>query len=540
MSLPGSLDEGAPCPAAGPAARRASERWRLPLIVLLAAVLRLAGLGSASLWYDEGASLYSGQYLSQPAALFDDAKHIEPPVNAVVTGLWTSVLHALSPTKATDRANDFLIRLLPCVFGILNVLLVHALAVRLFACRRTACFAALLFALAPFQVFYAQELRVYSLYTTVCLAAVWCAAAALAKNRLRYWIGYVAAAAGLMYCHYIAMWIIFAVNVAYVALLPTHRKLLGRWTAANAAVMILIAPALLRAFHLHAAVQDLEIPWYPNPTWKTGLITFKDFFAGYGPTAWAYRPLIVLALGLWAVGLRGKPSARAGIVLTACLTWIPIAGCVLLWGHADFSFYEHRLFIFSGVMAIVGVARGAALLGRWGYAVIAATSLLMLPGLADYYQGRLHPLHEHRLGVSDKVDFRSAAAALEARWQPGDRLVYATVFCAYSMYHYFPRDQVHIGWDLSLEDVYLKIYGHEALLREHRLMPVPREKAVAGATRIWFMTTHGVTFESEEFTRKIRTWLNEIAVETETLYFDGVSLHLFVPHTPGPPAGPAP
>lgn len=504
-------------------------RIHLIAVIALAAVLRLAGLGSASLWYDEGASLYAGRYATDPAALFDASKNIEPPVNAIVTGLWAGLVSSLSPAQPTDAANDFLLRLLPCGFGILNCALVYWLALRLFACTATARAAALLFAIAPFQIYYAQELRIYSLYVTLALVATGCMAAALQENRPRHWAGYVASLSLLMYCHFITVWLIFTLNVAFVALLWKYKARFWRWTAANAAVMLLVAPSLYRAFAMHAAVQQIEIPWYPNPTWKTGLITFKNFFAGYSPAAWAYWPLFLVALGLWAAGLCYRRREADGPIITACLTWLPVAGCICLWGRADFSFYEHRLFLFAGVAALIGVARGAVRLGRPGTAALGLLALLMLPGLADYYRGQLHPVKEHRLGVFDKVDFRSAARALEAEWQPGDRLVYATVFSAYSMYHYFPHDQVHIGWDLSLEDVYIKIYGHEALLREHRLMPVPKEEAISGATRIWFLTTHGITFESEAFTSDIRGWLERVATEEQSRSFAGVTLQLFVP-----------
>jgi hypothetical protein len=293
--------------------------------------------------------------------------------------------------------------------------------------------------------------------------------------------------------------------------------------------MLLIAPALYRAFAMHAEVQSLEVAWYPNPTWKTGLITFKIFFAGYSPTAWAYWPLFLLAFGLWCFGMRRKGNKGTPTVIIACLTWIPLIGCIWVWGRADFSFYEHRLFLFSGVAAIVGVARGITLLGRPGILALGLVTLLSLPCLGDFYQGRLHPMLAHRLGMSDKVDFRSVARALEARWEPGDRLVYANLFSAYPLYHYFPRDQVQLGWDIRTEEYLIGMLGHEALLREHKLLPVIKEDAIAGANRLWFVRTHGITFESQSFSDRIEAWLESVATKKETLEFDGVTLVRYVP-----------
>ena len=509
-----------------------SSRVPLVAIVLLGAVLRLAGLASASLWYDEGASLYLGHYLATPLALFDAAKNTEPPVNALVTGLWEGVVCAISPTGPLDAAHDFLLRLLPCGFGILNIVLVHGVTRRLFGCATTARCAAFLFAIAPFQIYYAQELRIYSLYVTLALVSVGCMAGAVSENRFRYWAGYVLSLSLLLYCHYISIWLLFTLNMAFVLLLPCYRRHFWRWTAANALVMLLIAPALYRAFAMHASVQDLEVPWYPNPTWKTALITFKNFFAGYSPRAWVYWPLFVIALGLWGFGLRWRGKAPDGIVLVACVTIVPVAGCAWVWGRADFSFYEHRLFIFSGVAALIGVARGIVLLGRPGCAALAFMVLLTLPALADHYQGRLHPIAEHRLGVFDKVDYRDAVRALDAQWQPGDRLIYANLFSAYPLFHYFDHDQMQIGWSPETEAYLIYSLGNGPLLREHKLLPVPKEEAIAGATRIWYLRTQGITFESQPFSDRIQAWLETVATPETVQHFDGVTVQCFT--TPKP------
>ncbi len=502
----------------------------LLVILVLAACLRLYGLGNASLWYDEGASLYLSHYLATPAALFDSTKTVEPPLNAVLTGLWAGAIGMVSASTPTDQAHDFLLRLLPCLFGILNCLLLYILTRRIYHCTRTACCAAFLFAIAPFQIYYAQELRIYSFYVTLALLAVWATIQALDGNKRRHWALYILTLTVLMYSHYFTMWLIFSLNLIYVALLGKYRHRFWPWTIANAVLMVLLAPALYGAFTMHAEVQGLEVPWYPNPTWKTGLITFKTFFAGYGPRAWAYGPLFLLTIALWFWGVLRPRKYDLATVVVAGLTWIPILGCLWLWGGADFSFYEHRLFLFSGVLAIVGVARGIILLGRPGMVGLALISLLTLPCLADFYQGRLHPIPMHRLAMWDKVDFRDAARLMEDQWKPGDRLVYTSHFSAYSMFHYLPHDQLRIGWGPEDEVDFIKTLGHEAILREHKLMPVPKERAIDGATRIWFLSTQGITFEWQPTTTRIREWLDSVATAQERHSFPGVELICYVPN----------
>lgn len=498
-------------------------------VVLVGAALRLYGLGAHSLWYDEAASLYLAEHATAPSALFDPFVSVEPPLNPVLTRAWRAVVDGLFKLPVASPWNDLLLRLLPWFFGVAAIPLVYLVARHLFQDRRAAFVAMVLFAISPLQIEFAQELRVYSLYVLLALAAVWCMARALEEDRPWQWGGLVAALALLMYSHFFSMWLIFTLNSAFVALLWKYKRHFWKWTACNAVLMVLIAPMLYRGFLLHAETQQITIPWYPNPTWKTPLLTFKAFFAGFGPSAWAYWPLFLLGLGLWVAGLRRSRSQAPAHVLIACLVWVPLLGCAWLWGRADFSFYEHRIFIFSGVAAIFGVAWGIISLGRAGLAAMALMVALTVPCLADYYAGRLHPIKMHRLAMWDKVDFRGAARHLEAHWAEGDRLTYASHFSAYPMLHYFPKDQVRIGWSDADEAQFIQTMGHEAILRAHRLMPVPKEQAVAGATRIWFLATEGTTFEWQPATERLEGWLEAQYVRASEARLDGVVLRLYVP-----------
>jgi hypothetical protein len=504
-------------------------KWFALGVLVLGAALRLYGLGADSLWYDEAASLYLGQHAIAPSAMFDPAVTTEPPVNALATRAWQETVDALFGRPVTDRWNDFLLRLLPCAFGIAAIPLVFVVARRLFGDERAALGAMLLYAISPIQIHYAQELRVYSIYVFLSMIAVWCMHRALEEDRAWQWAGMVLALATLMYSHFFSMWLIFTLNVAFVLLLGRYRRHFWKWTATNAVLMVLIAPMLYRAFVMHAETQQIEIAWYPSPTWKTPLLTFKAFFAGFGPAAWAYWPLFLLALALWGAAFRRYRSHGPALVLIACLTWVPLIGCAWLWGQSNFSFYEHRIFIFSGVAAILGVAAGAATFGRWGYGALALVVLLTIPGLADEYRGRLHPVKMHRIAMWEKVDFRGAAAYLEEHWQPGDRLVYASHFSAYPMYHYFPRDQVRMGWSAADAAQFIRTMGHAPILRAHKLMPVPKEEAVADAARIWFLRTEGVTFEWQPTTERLLGWLREHFDTGAEVRFDGVVLGAFVP-----------
>ncbi len=110
--------------------------------------------------------------------------------------------------------------------------------------------------------------------------------------------------------------------------------------------------------------------------------------------------------------------------------------------------------------------------------------------------------------------------------------IYANLFSSYSLFHYFDHDEVQIGWSLETETYLIRVLGHEALLREHRLLPVVKEEAIAGASRIWYLRTHGLTFESQEFSDRIQGWLESVAAPAEIQHFDGVTVQCFTPVIP--------
>ena len=128
----------------------------LLLILALAAGLRFYNLGSQSLWSDEGNSAaLASRSLAQIAQ--DAAQDIHPPLYYWLLRLWTSVF----------GLSEFGLRSLSATLGTLLVLLIYMLGTRLFN-RTTGLAAAFVAAIAPFQVYYSQEARMYVLVALDC------------------------------------------------------------------------------------------------------------------------------------------------------------------------------------------------------------------------------------------------------------------------------------------------------------------------------------------------------------------------------------
>ena len=136
----------------------------LVLILALAAGLRFYALAGQSLWSDEGnsAALATRSFLQIAR---DAANDIHPPLYYWLLRLWTLAF----------GASEVGLRSLSAALGVGLVLVIFELGQRIFN-RTTGLGAAFIAAIAPFQVYYGQEARMYmllALETALAAALFW-------------------------------------------------------------------------------------------------------------------------------------------------------------------------------------------------------------------------------------------------------------------------------------------------------------------------------------------------------------------------------
>ena len=204
----------------------------LGAILLLAFALRVWGLTTQSLWYDEGFSVHlAGQSWGQ--ILFGELNL--PPLYHLVLGGWVRLA----------GQGEFAVRYLSVCWGLLVVALGGVLTTRLLG-RRTGGFAALFLAVSPIEVWYAQETRMYAMLGALSLVSSCLLARLLARpapgdgRRERGgWLAYALVNIAAVYTHYYAA-LVLAAQAVWVAL---HVVRSGDWKAARA---WLLAPVQIR------------------------------------------------------------------------------------------------------------------------------------------------------------------------------------------------------------------------------------------------------------------------------------------------------
>ncbi len=497
----------------------------------LGIVLRLFHLGKLSLWYDECASIELSKLVDRKFSFLSPLLNNEPPMNPLLTFIWGSILDSIRFWERYTVGDDFAWRFLPCLWSILSIIVFYRVAKRMVDRPFTVLTATFLFVISPFQIYYAQELRIYSFYVLLNLLGLLFLLRILSKNQWRDWIGLGCVFVLLMYSHYFSVWAIFTTNLFILILMGLGRRdLFRKWFWTNFVAGLLVLPAVYLAWFFHEIVSNIRYVWYPNPTIKTGLITWKNFFAGYIPNSSIYWCLFVLSLLLFVWGLWSYRRPVENGLYVFLISLLPIFANVFFWGARHFSFYEHRLFIFSGVVALFAIAQGihGIRFQPTRFLILFIFTLLTVVCIKDYYQLKLHPIDMHRLGVYDKVDFRSCAEWIRKNYKEGDIVIYPSHFMAPSMRHYLEGyPQCRVGMSAIDVQVHIDTFGNPTLLAQHGLLPVPIEQATKKYQRLWFLETHGITFEYKPHTEPLRKYLEENWRRVNLVSFWGLSATLY-------------
>ena len=419
----------------------------LGLILGLGACLRLATLGRQSLWLDESFSYWMANrsWTALLASLpFNDT---HPPLYYL----------SLQPMIALG-GSEWVLRLPSALFSVVSIGLVFALGKELFN-RTTALIAAFIVAIAPIQIWFAQEARMYALVSMLALAAGLFAVRALRTNRWPDWLMLGLCEGLALLTDIAALWFVIAVNVAWLLAVKAHWRS-GRfwpWLMAQLFAFCLYLP------WVPGLLQQLSngiTNWIPPATVTIMARTLTDFTGSYEQRSTPESLLTLIALVtpfvLAARGLFREMAARKmAYLLLGCWFFIPIGLAFLisqpyisvpllslLVGQGRSIFLTRNLIVASFPLYLL-LARSLTLSPRRARFVILA-ALVMMSGVS-YYQNVLH---------DSKEDFRAAAQIVTAQAVPSDLILFAPPYIELPFAYYYNRSPgVEVSFDTLTEGV---------------------------------------------------------------------------------------
>ncbi|MCP4361313.1 MAG: hypothetical protein GY796_25165, partial [Chloroflexi bacterium] len=224
-------------------------------IILLGFALRLYKLGAQSLWYDETVSAFlAGQPVTDIIA--HTARDIHPPGYYLLLHVW----------QIPTGSSEFALAFFSLIFGVLLIPLIFLLARHLIN-RQVAYWAAWLVAVSPFNIWYSQEVRMYTLGAALGVIAAYCALRALQSRTAHwFWLGYLLAAAIGLYTLYYFAFLLIAINAIFLffVLYPKiNRSALEPLLVTNILLLLAYLPWLPTAWR--QATNPPVPPWRSPP-----------------------------------------------------------------------------------------------------------------------------------------------------------------------------------------------------------------------------------------------------------------------------------
>ncbi|MBI4790650.1 MAG: glycosyltransferase family 39 protein, partial [Chloroflexi bacterium] len=409
------------------------------LVILLSLALRMARVGELRMWGDEAYSVYSANR-TLAAITFEGAENDPHPP------LYYYLLHFYLPLAG---ASELSVRFFSVFPGVATLALLYAIGKRLFN-PRVGLLAAALAAIAPFHIYYSQEIRMYALAIFLTTLATYFFVR-LSPSPVRDgggpgwgwfspspvhdgggpgwgWLAYALTTLLALYTVYQSALVLLAQGLFVLTLWRTRRVFVLRWFAVAFGVVALFLPWLL--FRFSSTLGHLEDR--AGQTIQSLPVFVARGFAALtvGPTIPPSNALmlaVVFALlviaGLF-VALRTRQAQR-GDGLVFALAFVPLIAVYPL--YLLLPILVARLFALAFVPLALLLARSISLLDRRA-AVPFALAMVAISAFSlndyNFRFDRYNPAAE---------DYIPIIRAVEQQARPGD----VVLFHAYWHMGYF-------------------------------------------------------------------------------------------------------
>lgn len=389
----------------------------MSLLALLAFALRAYRIDWQSIWVDENFTIFlSSQDIASITRITSGDVH--PPLYYYMVHFWILL----------TGQSEYALRFASLFFSVLLVPLTYRLGARLLG-QGVGATAAFLTAIAPFQVYYGQEARMYSLIAFLSLTSM-CAFTEVGgfgpagpeakrhyKRSVVYWCALVLSSAALLYVHYFGLLVIFLQNAMVVLTRLRRTSFLLKWLLSQVCVAVIFAPWAMVMLRVYATNDE---PWRRHiPLLPMMQEIMVNLSIGQSVEDALSLPLAAgffLAFLVGATALATRKGSRQTLLLLAVYLFSPILVAYLI--SFDKPIYGgSRYFLFVAPAFYLLISSGInALRARW---LPLSLALLALLTVTSGYSLR----NNYWIDSFARDDYRGLARLIEDRARPGDGLV---------------------------------------------------------------------------------------------------------------------
>ncbi len=382
-------------------------------VVFLAFAIRLYRLGAVGIEYDEAFSIRTAAGSLQQILFTVATYEPHPP-------LYYSFLHFWYPIAG---ATEFALRFPTVAANVVTIVLLIKIA-DLLEWREAGLIGAFLLALNPYQVWYAQEARMYTPVACFGAGAVYGALRILRRGNRRDLAIQAIFTILALYSHYYAIFLVVFLNLqagAWMLMDRGARRRVRRWLEAQAVTAACYIPWL--AYANRISLYYTRPPVSLSDMAGIAAEALRDFSVGTSlpmslavPCSLAF--LAVLVIGIWAAWHPpGRKQSWRGLgVAAGYLLHAPFLGAVVSIVR---SMYQPRYFLVGAPAFFLVLGLGLARLRRWsrpaGAAVGAIVIASQLASLAGYFTDPRY----------DKSEVGRAIMEVGKHAVPGDAVILA-------------------------------------------------------------------------------------------------------------------
>lgn len=533
--------------------RRKMWRWPLVLVILLAFAWRTHGLGRQSLWRDEVDAIYFAlQDLPALLSMFTD-----PGQSGSLYFL------ALRPWLQLVGTSEFALRFASVIAGVVSIPLLWQVGRLLMpvstriqpakpqdelATREVpsllrstlasvvgnpAFLATLLFAANPYQLWYAQEGKMYALATFMAILVAWFWLRAIGRGGWQPWLGLLATVSLAIYIHLLMVLLVPLLVIWFLVAWPQSKFHRLGFVLLLAGLALPYVPLVGWQWPLLTAAETTTaLSFIPlEPLLKSVLIYQNHGILPPASFAWLV-PFLVLALIGLLLGFRPSSPPSSGILprlgarrrhlLVASWLIVPIASIYLLSLRQPVFLPRYVIWVAPALMLLtaVGIKVVWQNSGKW-----TSPLLIILLIYVFGYWGYIG-WQEQTQGI--KADLRGAVRHVFERRVPGDLLILQIPHLEYS-YRYYSSDQGRNPFDASDERLGRWAEGpwtNNSLGDGKTLEQIDEEmrNKTEGASEIWVIRSEADMWDASDL---MGEWLDENATLLEATNFQGAEVRAY-------------
>jgi len=427
---------------------------------------RLWDLGAKSLWLDE-----AGDYWIAAAPLggilaANRQGSMDPPLYYYFLHFWMRL-----------GRSEFVLRL-PSVLCGTAAIYVFYLWVKGLLGIRPAFIGALLFALAPVQIYYSQEVNQYALLVLFSTLILLCFERVVTEGKAPWLWGLTFASIAGLYSHYGIFWALLSLNLIFPLVAKREKAVWTRWLLCQGGILVtalcLVPLTLSHQFRLGQGPGSGYLwPYYHHfRHWREELAFLcqrTDEIFRFLTVPYRYiqgSNLIfgaILLLGLNRYRSKGAAGRRAFLCL-----FIPLALVYIASGFKLYP-YGHRQILFIAPAYYAALATGLSALERYRWAFWGAIAFI----LAIFALS--HPCFNPNMVPQE--DLRPVVAYVREHQEPQDVIyVYYGAHPAFRYYYDGPPEAVTYGTRFRQRPLEAKVAEVSGVIK--------------GARRTWVVFSH--------------------------------------------------